>query len=126
MTTNEDDYRVYWFSGRGAGGQHRNKHQNCCRVVHLPTGMTAVGQRERSREANLRRAMEVCKARVAALDHREIERFRAGHERIRTYHERDNRVTDHASGLALPYREVLDGDGLASLIEARATAVRTG
>ena len=50
------DFKIEWFSGRGAGGQHRNKHQNCCRLTHLESGVTTTGQSHRNREANLREA----------------------------------------------------------------------
>ena len=50
------DFEIHWFSGSGAGGQHRNKHQNCCRLKHLESGATATGQSFRSRQANLREA----------------------------------------------------------------------
>ncbi len=51
----ETDFRVEWFSGSGAGGQHRNKHQNSARVTHLPTGIVETRQ-GRERNANLRDA----------------------------------------------------------------------
>ncbi len=35
----EDDLQVEWYSGSGAGGQHRNKHQNSVQLRHLPTGI---------------------------------------------------------------------------------------
>ena len=50
------DFSVTYFSGSGAGGQHRNKHQNCVRIKHLESGVTSIGQNERSRVANLRSA----------------------------------------------------------------------
>jgi len=31
-----DDFKVEWYSGTGAGGQHRNKHQNSVRLTHIP------------------------------------------------------------------------------------------
>lgn len=117
----DNNFEITWFSGTGKGGQHRNKHQNCCRVKHLPTGITANGTRNRSREANQRDAMAVCKARIAAHYHEDTERFRAGEERVRTYHEADNRVTDHASGVSLPYKKAMDNP--AKLIEARRLAM---
>jgi len=52
------DFVINWFSGTGAGGQHRNKHQNCCRLVHPESGATATGQNSRSREDNLRDAFK--------------------------------------------------------------------
>lgn len=57
----ESDFRVEWFSGSGAGGQHRNKHQNCCRVIHIPTGLVEARQ-GRKRESNLRDAKEALNA----------------------------------------------------------------
>lgn len=49
---NDDDFRIDWFSGTGAGGQHRNKSQNSCRITHLPTGFSETRQ-SRSRSKNL-------------------------------------------------------------------------
>lgn len=48
------DFEITWFSGKGAGGQHRNKHQNCCRLKHLDSGVISIGQKERSRQRNLK------------------------------------------------------------------------
>lgn len=115
------DFRIEWFSGTGKGGQHRNKHQNCCRVIHEPTGIKATGTASRSRQDNLRNAMAVCRARIAEAMREDPERFRAGFERVRTYHEPDNRVVDHASGKRLKYREALDDIG--PLIQARRLAM---
>jgi peptide chain release factor 1 len=118
------DFEIQWFSGTGAGGQHRNKTQNCCRVIHTPTGIKAQGTNSRSREANLRNAMAVCQSRVVEHFRQDIERYRATNERVRTYHEPDNRVTDHASGEQDTYKNVvIDGDG-SKMIEARAQIMR--
>lgn len=45
-------FRLEWFSGQGAGGQHRNKHQNSARLIHLPTGLVRCAQ-TRSRANSL-------------------------------------------------------------------------
>lgn len=120
----ESDCEIQWFSGTGAGGQHRNKHQNCCRVIHTPTGIKAQGTSSKSREDNLRNAMAVCRSRVAEHFHKDTERYRATDERVRTYHEPDNRVVDHASGYVDTYKNVVrDGDG-SDVIEARLKAIR--
>lgn len=55
--TDDQHFAVEWFSGTGAGGQHRNKHQNSCRVIHIPTGLSESRQ-TRSRENNLQDAKQ--------------------------------------------------------------------
>ncbi len=50
------DFIIKFFSGTGAGGQHRNKHQNCVRMIHKLSGVTATGQSNRSRSANIKEA----------------------------------------------------------------------
>lgn len=124
MKVTEDQFRFEWFSGTGKGGQHRNKHQNCCRCIHEPTGIQANGTNSRSREDNKRAAYITCLSRVQAHFHKDTERFQAGDERIRTYHEADNRVTDHASGLQETYSYVMEKGGIDDMIEARAKVMR--
>jgi len=82
-------------------------YQNCCRCIHEPTGIQANGTNSRSREDNKLAAYNTCRSRVAAHFHKDKERNLAGNERIRTYHEPDNRVTDHASGLVDSYTNVV-------------------
>jgi peptide chain release factor 1 len=52
------DFVVQWFSGTGAGGQHRNKHQNCCRLYHPDSGVRTTGQSNRDRIANQKEAFK--------------------------------------------------------------------
>lgn len=52
------DFDIQWFSGSGAGGQHRNKHQNCCRLIHKESGLMAIGQDQRSQKDNLTNAFK--------------------------------------------------------------------
>lgn len=117
----KDDFRVDWFSGQGAGGQHRNKHQNCCRITHKPTGLMAVGQESRSRVANQKAAFH----RLADLliEHYDLrgkqERGERSDETIRTYHEPRNVVKDHASGYQQEYRYVVEDGEIADMLEAR-------
>lgn len=105
----EKDIRVQWYSGTGAGGQYRNKHQNSCRLVHLPTGIQALGTKNRERSANLRDAMDVLERRVAEAAERQKER-RSDSTVVRTYHMERGEVIDYATGLRKPVADVLDGD----------------
>lgn len=52
------DFDVNWFSGKGAGGQHRNKHQNCVRLKHRDSGVIVTGQNSRSRKENIKAALQ--------------------------------------------------------------------
>lgn len=124
MKINEDQFIFEWYSGTGKGGQHRNKHQNCCRCIHVPTGITANGTSSRSREDNKHNSYLVCMARVKSYFHRDKERYLAGEERIRTYHEPDNRVVDHASGFVDTYTNVVLKANMEDVILARTKAIR--
>ena len=124
MKVTDDQFRYEWFSGTGPGGQHRNKTENCCRCIHEPTGIKATATSARSRKSNMESALKVCKARVVAHFHKDKERNLAGDERIRTYHEPDNRVVDHASGFTDTYTNVVVKGNMEDVIEARAKATR--
>jgi peptide chain release factor 1 len=124
MIISDDQFRFEWFSGTGPGGQHRNKTQNCCRCIHEPTGIQATASSARSRKTNMESALSVCKSRVSASLHKDKERFLAGNERIRTYHEPDNRVVDHASGLTDTYSNVIIKGNIEEMIKARANVIR--
>jgi len=50
------DLIIEYFSGTGAGGQYRNKHQNCVRLKHPESGVLVTGQSNRDRIANLKEA----------------------------------------------------------------------
>ena len=51
------DYKIEYFSGTGAGGQYRNKHQNCVRIIHKDSGVIVTGQSHRNRKSNEREAL---------------------------------------------------------------------
>jgi len=51
------DFEVTWFSGSGAGGQHRNKNHNCIRLKHIDSGVVVTGQSHKSREQNKKEAL---------------------------------------------------------------------
>ena len=112
------DFDIEWFSGTGSGGQHRNKHQNCCRITHRETGIKASGQTERSREENKRIAFSTIRQRL--LEHfTPPQERRSNTERVRTYHAERNEVIDHASGKRATYKEVVLDGNIGKMIEAR-------
>lgn len=51
------DCEVSYFSGTGAGGQHRNKHMNCVRLYHAPSGVRVMSQDHREKPRNELEAM---------------------------------------------------------------------
>ncbi len=119
------DFKIDWFSGTGAGGQHRNKTQNCVRITHIQSGLKSVGQRGRSRHQNFSEAFSALGKQleawiVAQINKDATERIK-NTETIRTYHAVDNRVVDHASGFRVAYDSLERQFGL--LIEARRNAL---
>ena len=116
----EQDVAREWFSGTGAGGQHRNKTQNSLRLRHLPTGMVATAQHRSRQESEVAAWTELearVRARVLAEAHRGVASTRraavgtgAKADKRRTYRERDDRVQDHATGRQARLRDLWSGD----------------
>lgn len=119
---NPNDLKIDTFRASGAGGQHVNRTESAIRITHLPTGLIAQCQDERSQYKNKDKAMAVLMSRLmereTALHDGAIARERKSQvgtgdrsERIRTYNYHQGRVTDHRIGLTL-YRldEILAGD----------------
>ena len=103
------DFKVEWFSGSGAGGQHRNKHQNCCRIIHLPTGLKSQSTKHKSRIRNQEAAFRRLVSKLLALGVKEPERD-FSNDVVRTYKIDDGVVIDHGSGeSSRALQDVLDG-----------------
>ena len=118
----EEDLRIDVFHAGGHGGQNVNKVATAVRVTHLPSGIMAVCQDERSQLRNKQKALAVLRARLldkATQEQRqEISQDRRSQvgtgeraEKARTYNYPQNRVTDHRVSLTLHNLEAaLDGD----------------
>ncbi len=124
-----DELRIDVFRASGAGGQHVNKTESAVRITHLPTGIVATCQDEKSQHKNRDKAMKVLRARLYDMKRREADQARAQErrdmvgsgdrsERIRTYNFPQGRVTDHRINLTL-YKldRILEGE-MDELIDA--------
>ncbi len=126
---NPDDLKTELFRSRGAGGQSVNKVTTAVRITHLPTGIVASCQDERSQLRNKIKAMAVLRARLFDREQRQQQaeitlerRSQIGtgerSEKVRTYNFPQSRTTDHRIDLNLHnLPDILDGQ-LDSLIDA--------
>ena len=57
LSITKKDLEITYFSGKGAGGQKRNKTQNCVRIKHPASGAIVTGQEQKSRAANEKAAI---------------------------------------------------------------------
>jgi len=126
---NPADLRIDTFRASGAGGQHVNKTDSAIRITHLPTGLVAECQDDRSQHRNKAKAMAVLSARLREKERSERAAKEAAtrksligsgdrSDRIRTYNFPQGRLTDHRINLTL-YKlgQVMDGD-LGDVVQA--------
>lgn len=130
-----EELRIDTYCASGPGGQCVNTTYSAVRITHLPTNTVVQSQDQRSQIQNREVCMQMLRARLYEM---ELERQQAeqgaermsqiGHgnrsEKIRTYNQPQDRVTDHRIGFNATYNGVLLGDALPSIIEALAAADR--
>ncbi|MBA2962403.1 MULTISPECIES: peptide chain release factor 1 [Ramlibacter] len=119
---NPADLRIDTFRASGAGGQHINKTDSAVRVTHIPTGIVAECQDDRSQHRNKAKALQVLAARIQDKERTERAAKEAAtrkgligsgdrSDRIRTYNFPQGRVTDHRINLTLyKLSFVMEGD----------------
>ncbi len=119
---NPADLRIDTYRASGAGGQHINKTDSAVRITHIPTGIVAECQDDRSQHRNKAKALQVLSARIQEKERSERAAkdaaMRKGligsgdrSDRIRTYNFPQGRLTDHRINLTLyKLQFIMDGD----------------
>lgn len=121
MEIDEEDLRVDTYRASGAGGQHVNTTDSAVRLTHLPSGIVAASQKERSQHQNKEIAMKLLQARLFELELRKREQQLKGIQgdlkaiewgsQIRSYvFQPYQMVKDHRTGVEIGnIQAVMDG-----------------
>jgi peptide chain release factor 1 len=117
-----NDLRIDVYRSSGPGGQSVNTTDSAVRITHLPTGIVASCQNEKSQLQNKEQALRILRARIRAVVQEQADADASAarrsqvrtvdrSERIRTYNYPENRISDHRTGYkAYNLDQVLDGD----------------
>ena len=118
LNMNDVEFRMYKASGKG--GQHRNKTESAVEVKHLPTGITAKSDSERSQHDNKRIAVDLLKEKLKEVFSAKYNSKRANKRReqvgtglrgdkVQTVQEQNDRVTNHISGKKISCKKYFKG-----------------
>ncbi len=133
---NMKDIRKDLFMSSGPGGQSVNTTYSAVRLTHIPTGITAQCQDQKSQHKNFEKALRVLRSRLYEMELRKRKEAETQKRRsmvssgdrsakIRTYNFPQGRVTDHRIGLTLyDLQNILNGD-LDKVVEALRIADNT-
>lgn len=116
------DVRIDFFCSSGPGGQSVNTTYSAVRLTHVPTGIVAQCQDEKSQHKNKDKAFKVLRSRLYDIELAKRQEEDAAKRnsqvssgdrsaKIRTYNYPQGRVTDHRIGLTLyDLGNIIDGD----------------
>jgi peptide chain release factor 1 len=122
VVLNPADIRRDTFCSSGPGGQSVNTTYSAIRLTHIPTGIVATCQDEKSQIKNYNKALSVLRTRLFELEHQKYLNEIASKRKtmvstgdrsakIRTYNYPQGRVTDHRIGLTLyNLQSIVDGN----------------
>lgn len=119
---NPADIKMEVYRASGAGGQHVNKTSSAVRLIHVPTGIVAECQTERSQVQNREYAMRLLRSRLYEIEKQKRDSQIANErksqvgsgdrsEKIRTYNYPQGRITDHRIGFNVyQFEDFLNGN----------------
>ena len=132
---NPADIKMDVFRASGAGGQHVNKTSSAVRLTHIPTGLVAECQTERSQVQNREYAMRLLSSRLYEIEKNKRDSELANErksqvgsgdrsEKIRTYNYPQGRITDHRIGLSIFQMEDFLNGNLDEMLDSLIAADR--
>ncbi len=132
---NPSDIKMDVYRASGAGGQHVNKTSSAVRLTHIPTGIVAECQTERSQLQNREYAMRLLRSRLYEIEKQKRDSELANErksqvgsgdrsEKIRTYNYPQGRITDHRIGLSIFQMEDFLNGNLDEMLDSLIAADR--
>lgn len=125
------DLRFESFRSSGPGGQNANVSNSAVRVTHIPSGITVVNQEERNNSVNKEKAIKILQQKLEDSQQRSVldsvstlrksqVKMAQRSEKIRTYNEPQNRVTDHDDqNIQYPFRRFIEGELLEASLRTK-------
>ncbi|MEK6883922.1 MAG: peptide chain release factor-like protein [Nanoarchaeota archaeon] len=121
FSRSKKDFEVQHFRTGGPGGQAQNKRSNGTRIIDKETGLSSESREHRTQEQNTKSAFrKLCDKLVNYYcEKKDKNRFEAPNKTIRTYHEPDDRITDHVTGEKFSFRQTVGKGDISEIIESK-------